>query len=496
LERSHTLLENSRSRPDSRVSFPSYDRGALSPGFLHIGVGGFHRAHQGAFLDELAERRISNEWGVRGLSLRNGTGRERLLRQDCVYSILQRGAAGDEVRVVGALLEYLLAPENPDGALAALASPRTKVLSITVTGNGYGLNSAGELDAHDPLVAQDLATPARPCSLPGYLVEGLRLRRDAGLPPFTVLSCDNIPANGRAVRRAVVSFARLRDERLADWIEQNVAFPATVVDRITPEAGAEDRLLVERSFGIRDLCPVVCEDFTQWIVEDDFRNGRPPLDEVGARFVADVTPYELHKKRLLNGSHCALGYLGYLSGHRRTDEVLADPALRDYVESLIDQEVGPLLPAIFGFDSAEYKRTLLTRLANPRIGDRLQRLCRRGSTKMPAYLIPSLTEAIERGRPHGGLTLAVAAWFRYLSGVDLQGDRIEVEDELAPTLQPLARRAADDPRALLEQRSIFGDLADDERFVERLAHALGILDTEGPAAAIGACRRDDLALVA
>jgi mannitol 2-dehydrogenase len=490
------LPVHSRSRLHSRASFPSYERGALSPGFVHIGVGGFHRAHQGAFLDELAERRISNEWGVRGLSLRNGTGRDRLLRQDCLYSILQRGADRDEVRVVGSLLDYLLAPESPETALAALASPQTKVVSMTVTGDGYGLDGAGDLDAVDPVVAQDLATPSRPRSLPGYLVEGLRRRRDAGLPPFTVLSCDNIPGNGRAARRAVVSFARLRDERLADWIEQNVPFPATVVDRITPEAGAEDRQLLEQRFGVRDLCPVVCEDFTQWIVEDDFCNGRPPLEEVGVEFVTDVTPYELHKKRLLNGSHCALGYLGYLSGHHRTDEALADPALRGYVESLMDEEVAPLLPRILGFDLADYKRTLLARLANPRIGDRLQRLCRRGSTKMPAYLLPSLTEALEQGRPHGGLTLAVAAWFRYLSGTDLEGQRIEVQDDLAPTLQPLARRAVDDPRALLGQRAIFGGLGDDEEFVERLTEALRLLDGEGPEAAVDACFGDDLALVA
>jgi mannitol-1-phosphate/altronate dehydrogenase len=487
---------DSRPCPDSRVSLPSYDRSALSPGILHIGVGCFHRAHQGAFFDELAERRISNEWGVRGLSLRNGTGREPLLRQDCIYSILQRGAAGDRVRVVGALLDYLLAPESPEAALDALSSPQTKVVSMTVTGDGYGLDCAGEFDAGDPLIAQDLALPTHPRSLPGYLVEGLRLRRDAGLPPFTVLSCDNIPGNGQAARRSVLSFARLRDERLADWIEQNVAFPATVVDRITPEAGPEDRLLLEQRFGVRDLCPVVCEDFTQWIVEDDFRNGRPPLEEVGACFVADVTPYELHKKRLLNGSHCALGYLGYLSGHRRTDEALADPALRGYVEWLMDEEVAPLLPAILDFDLAAYKRTLLARLANPRIGDRLARLCRRGSTKMPAYLLPSLTEAVEQGRPHGGLTLAVAAWFRYLSGTDLQGERIEVEDDMAPTLRPLALRAGHDPRPLLEQRAIFGGLVDDEGFVERLVQALRVLDTAGIEAAIDTCLSEDLALVA
>jgi mannitol 2-dehydrogenase len=481
-------------RLTARVKFPTYDRSQVTPGIVHIGVGGFHRAHQGVFFDELAQQRISSDWGVVGVGLRSGKGRQKLLSQDCLYTVLQRGPNRDDARVIGSLLDYLYGPEERAAVLAALASPTTRVVSLTVTGNGYGVDTMGQLDLDDPGVAHDLTSPKRPVSLLGYLVESLRLRRDAGTAPFTVLSCDNVPRNGATARNAVLSFARLRDEALADWIEANVAFPASVVDRITPETTAQHRRLLEQEFGIRDLEPVVSEDFLQWIVEDEFCNTRPPLQEVGVQFVTDVAPYELNKKRLLNGSHSALGYLGYLCGYERIDEAVSDPLLDRYAEALMDEEVGPLLPRMLGLDLAGYKRTLLTRFANPRIGDRLQRLCARGSTKMPAYVLPSLTEAIERGRPHDKLTLAVAAWIRYLRGVDFAGNRIEVEDEMKATLQPLARSA--DVRGLLEVRSVFGSLGDDHAFVGRLEQALRGLDRRGPAAAIEVCLADRLALAA
>jgi mannitol 2-dehydrogenase len=476
------------------VSLPSYDRTNLTPGIVHIGVGGFHRAHQGVFFDRLAEQRISTEWGVVGAGLRSGKGRRELLQQDCLYTVLQRSPERDEARVVGALLDYLYGPGEPAAVLAALVSPATKIVSLTVTGNGYGVDAAGELDLDEPGVAHDVARPARPTSVPGYLTEALRLRREAGIAPFTVLSCDNIPHNGATARNAVVSFAGLRDDGFAGWIEENVAFPNSVVDRITPETTASHRRLLEAEFGIRDRSPVVSEGYLQWVVEDAFCNGRPPLEEVGAQFVADVAPYALHKKRLLNGSHCALGYLGYLCGYERIDEAVSDPLLGRYAKALMDDEIGPLLPDILGRDLSGYKRTLLDRFANPRVGDRLQRLCGRGSTKMPAYLLPSLSEAIERERPHDKLTLAVAAWIRYLRGVDFDGNPIEVKDELSETLQPLARSA--DVRPLLRMRSVFGALGEHDAFVIGLEAALRDLDRLGPAAAIEACLADRLALVA
>ncbi|HEV2727503.1 MAG TPA: mannitol dehydrogenase family protein, partial [Solirubrobacterales bacterium] len=307
---------------------PSYDRTALRPGIVHIGVGGFHRSHQAVYLERLAAAGVSTAWGILGIGLRSGGGRAEMLRQNCLYSVLERSPAGDRARVVGSILDYLYAPGEPGRALAALTSSETKVVSLTVTGDGYGLDEP----------------------VPRFLAEALRLRREAGVPPFTVLSCDNLPENGATARHAVVSYARLRDEEtFADWIETEVAFPATVVDRITPVTEAPHREVLERDFGIHDRCPVVSEDFAQWIVEDDFCDGRPPLEEVGVQFVPDVRPYELHKKRLLNGTHSAIGYLGHLSGHDRIDEALADPLLREFAQSLMG-EVAPLLPDVLGLD--------------------------------------------------------------------------------------------------------------------------------------------------
>jgi mannitol 2-dehydrogenase len=456
------------------ASVPGYDRAALRPGIVHIGVGGFHRSHQAVYLDELARAGVSNEWGITGIGVRSGGARAELLRQDCLYSLLERSPEGDRARVVGSLLDYLFVPREPGRALAALTSSETKLVSLTITGDGYGIDEP----------------------VPRFLAEALRLRREAGVPPFTVLSCDNLPENGATARHAVVSYARLRDEeRFADWIETEVAFPATMVDRITPVTEAEHRRVLERDFGIRDRCPVVSEDFAQWIVEDDFCNERPPLEEVGVQFVPDVRPYELHKKRLLNGTHSAIGYLGHLCGHDRIDDAIADPLLAEFAESLMG-EVAPLLPDVLGLDVDEYRETLLERFGNPRVGDRLRRLCGRGSTKMPAYLLPSLREAVEEELPHEALTLALAAWVRYLTGVDFEGRQIEVQDARWDELRPLAQTAAADPRPLLEVQDVFGELAGDEAFVERLTQVIRLLDARGPVAATKACLGSREAMVA
>jgi fructuronate reductase/mannitol 2-dehydrogenase len=277
----------------------------------------------------------------------------------------------------------------------------------------------------------------------------------------------------------VVGLARLRDEVLARWIADSVSFPSSMVDRITPWTSTADRDDIARTFGVDDRWPVITEAFSQWVVEDDFCNGRPPLEAVGVGFVADVTGHQLMKTRLLNGSHSALGYLGHLAGLERIDEVMHDEVLREYVTRLMAEEIGPLLPRPAGIDLAAYQQSLLERFANPAIGDRLERLCRRGSSKVPDHLLPSLRAALEQDRPFELLALAVAGWFRYLRGVDLAGQPIEVEDEHAERLTQLARAAGSDPWPLLAERSLFGDLADDPRLVEALASALQRLDRDG-----------------
>jgi fructuronate reductase/mannitol 2-dehydrogenase len=286
-------------------------------------------------------------------------------------------------------------------------------------------------------------------------VEALDRRRTAGRPPFTVLSCDNVPRNGRATRAMVLAFAELRDPALARWIEENVAFPGSVVDRITPKTTPELRREVVRTFGVADRWPVQTEPFSQWVVQDQFCHGRPPLEEVGVRFATDLTPYEMTKKRLLNASHSAIGYLGHLIGHRTTADVMADPTMAAFVGGFID-EITPMLPRAPGIDLVAYKAALLERLANAQIADQLSRLCERGSTKMPAYLLPSLRQAIAERRPHPMLTLAVAGWLRYPAGDGLQPDPADQVREafrdhprFLDDLHHTARALQTDPRATI-----------------------------------------------
>lgn len=423
----------------ARVRVPAYDRAALAPGVAHISVGSFHRAHQAVFFDDLAGRGHT-DWGIVGVGLRRSHMREALEPQDGLYTVVQRGARGDRARVVGAITRYLFAPEETAAVVGALADPRLRLVTLTVTGAGYGPGDAPAID---------------------LLVGALARRRAAGLPPFTVLSCDNLPENGRLARDAVL---RAADPGLAAWIAETGAFPSSMVDRITPRTSPEDRAWIARTFGVDDRWPVVTEPFSQWIVEDRFCAGRPPLDEVGVRFVDDVAPYALMKTRLLNASHCALGHLGALAGYEHAHEAMGDPALRGVLTTLMAEEVSPLLPAVPGVDLAAYRASVLERLANPVLADRLARLRRNGSDKMPTHVLSSLALARERRGPHAVLTLAVAAWIEALR-------RFEVEDPRAEELRALAA----EPRAFVARSGLFGALAHDAAWVAELDRAVSAL---------------------
>jgi mannitol 2-dehydrogenase len=464
------------------VALPDYDRAALEPCVVHIGVGGFHRAHQAVYFDDLAAAG-ERHCGVIGVGLRRPQMREALTPQDGLFTVVERGPDGDSARIIGSLLAYHYAPDDPSAVLNALTDPRIRIVTLTVTGDGYFTDADGEFTADHPDVRRDLKHPEHPVSTVGFLVEALDRRRREGAGPFTVLSCDNLPDSGRAARQAVLGFAQLRDGELASWIERHVSFPSSMVDRITPETSPRTRAEVEEAFGVPDRWPVVTETYRQWIVEDNFCAGRPPLERVGVQFVPDVAPYKLIKARLLNGGHSALGYFGILSGYATTEEAMADLRLRATLDRMLSEEVLPLLPDVSGMDLQSYRRTTLARFANPAIGDSLARLCRRGSTKMPSYLLPSLHEARASGRPHRLLVLAVAAWMRYLRGTDLTGRPIEVDDPRAEELCTRAVAGGDDPRPLLECREIFGPLGDDGEFVDRLARTLRTLSRQGFAAA-------------
>jgi fructuronate reductase/mannitol 2-dehydrogenase len=481
---------------DRRVHVPHYDRTALTPSVVHMSVGSFHRAHQAMYFDELA-RRGHTAWGLVGIGLRRADMRDALIAQDGLYTVVIRDREADHAQVVGVIRRYLFAPEESAGVLASLADPRTRLVTLTITGDGYLVDPAtGRLDTAHPALAADLLDPEHPRTAIGYLVEALDRRRRAGLPPFTVLSCDNVTDNGRMARGAVTALARLRDAELAAWIDEHGAFPSSMVDRITPKTTDEHRRFVAEQFGVADLWPVITEPFTQWIVEDSFCNGRPPLDEVGVRFVDDVRPYALVKTRLLNASHCALGYLGSLAGLRTTDEAMRDPVFAGYVTRLMRDEVAPLLPAVPDLDVVAYRATTLERLANPKLPDQLERLCRAGSGKVPRHVVPSIVAAREHGVEHPLLTLAVAGWLHYLRGTDERGNRVALDDPLAPRLRELALAGGTDPRPLLSQRALFGDLGDDAGFVAELESALEALDAGGVRFALRTWPRSDRRLAA
>lgn len=467
----------------SKLSVPSYRRASLRPAVVHIGAGRFHRAHQAAYFDQLAERDISRAWGITGLSLRSTAVPDALAAQDGLYTWLRRGPEGDEARVVGSVVRSIAASQEPGSAVRALADRRTRLVTLTVTADGYQADRM--TGALDEAAIEAEAAGQQPTSAAGYLVRALRARRSQGLPGFTVLSCDNVPRNGRLTRSVVLAVAERQDPTLARWIDRHVSFPNSMVDRITPAAGDQDRAVLGR-LGVRDRAAVVSEPFGQWVIEDDFRNGRPPLEQVGVQFVDDVAPYALVKTRLLNGAHTALGPLGVLVGRETLPELIAEPGFHRYAESLM-REVSALLPVPVGVDLARYRATLLERFGNVAVGDQLARLCERGSTKLPSYLLPSIIDARRAGRPHPMLTLAVAGWLRFLRGTGAGGRPHEVRDARAGELQPQARALGSDPRPLLRSnRAIFGALAHDERFARELSGTLQLLDRHGVRGAIHA----------
>jgi len=461
-----TLTEHAQ-----HVLVPTYERRALTPAVVHMSVGSFHRSHQAVYFDEIAQQGISQEWGVVGVGLHRREMLEVLTAQDGLYTVVTRGASGTSARIVGVIGRYLFAPERTEAVLDAMAAPQTRLITLTITNGAYAVDA----NAGNP-----------PRTAMAYLVEALDRRRRAGRAGVTILSCDNLTGNGAITRTAVLGSANARDVRLASWIEEHVTFPSSMVDRITPRTTLEDCERVEREFGVADRWPVVSEPFSQWIIEDDFAAGRPPLDLVGAQFVSDVAPYAHAKTRLLNGAHCAIGPVAYLAGLRRIDQALADPLFERFLAELMEREVAPLLPEVPGLDLTRYRRSLLERFANPAIGDQLARLCRNGSAKMPCHVLPSIAESRAAGRPHPRLTMAVAGWMRYLRGVDLSGRPILVDDPMADRLRGLARTGGTDPRPLLSERGVFGALGEDAAFAMELEQLLQTIETGGVRAAVEA----------
>ncbi len=473
-----------------QIPVPGYDRSAVTAGIVHFGVGGFHRAHQAMYLDRLFQQGQALEWGICGVGVMASDARMRdtMADQDCLYTLVLKDPDGSWTpQVIGSVVAYLYAPDDPEAVIEKLADPATRIVSLTVTEGGYNFSPVtGEFDAANPAVQADLAPGALPATTFGLVVEALARRRARGVPPFTVMSCDNIPGNGRMAQQVFGAFAELRDAELGRWVREEVRFPNSMVDRITPGTTDEDRAQIAQRFGVDDAWPVVCEPFTQWVLEDDFRLGRPPLEEVGVQLVEDVEPYELMKLRLLNASHQALCYFGYLSGYRLVHEVAQDPLFATFLRAYMDQEGTPTLPPVPGIDLEAYKSELIARFSNDAVRDTVARLCAESSDRIPKWLLPVVRSNLDAGRPTPLAAAVVASWARYAEGVDEQGEPIKVVDRLAGELTAIARRQRDEPLAFAANRSLFGDLAEDPRFTEPYLETLNSLHERGARATLEA----------
>ena len=473
------------------VTVPTYNRAHVRTGIVHFGVGGFHRAHEAMYVDTLMESGEALDWGITGVGLLPGDRRmhEALHSQGCLYTLVVKDADGTmHPRVIGSIVDYLFGPDDPESVLRVMTDPATRIVSLTITEGGYLVNqSTGEFDADDPSIQLDLQADAVPATAFGFVTEALRRRRAAGVEPFTVMSCDNIQGNGEVAHKMIGAFARLKDPDLAGWIEEHVAFPNSMVDRITPVTTDHDRAVLVERFGAEDAWPVVCEPFTQWVLEDRFPAGRPPFEDAGTQLVPDVEPYELMKLRLLNASHQALCYLGYLSGYRYAHEVCRDPLFTGFLLGYMDDEATPTLAPVPGVDLTAYKHQLIERFANPEIRDTLARLCAESSDRIPKWLLPVVRSQLASGGPIRRSALVVAAWARYAEGVDESGVPIAIVDRRREMV--MKRAQSEDPLEFLRDPDLFGDLVDHDRFTAEYLEALDLLHERGARATLEAWER-------
>lgn len=474
------LNKQNLSQLGSAIHKPAYTPNTTSQGIAHIGVGGFHRAHQAFYTDALMNKGEGHDWSICGIGLRpEDLGvRDALAGQDYLYTLYELGDTDDtETRIIGSISGMLLAADGIQALIDKLASPQIRIVSLTITEGGYCIDdSNGEFMAHLPQIRHDLAHPGEPTTVFGLLCASLAKRRQNGTPAFTLMSCDNLPHNGAVARKALLAFAALRDADLHDWIAANVSFPNAMVDRITPMTSTSHRLQLHDEKGIDDAWPVVCEPFVQWVLEDKFVNGRPAWENVGVQFTDDVTPYEEMKIKLLNGSHLALTYLGFLQGYRFVHETMNDPLFVRYIRTYMDLDVTPQLASVPGIDLETYKDTLIERFSNQAIADQLERVCSDGSSKFPKFTVPTINRLILDKGDLDRASLVVAAWALYLKGKDENGVAFKIPDPRAEFCQALV---ADDvlvTQRLLAVEEIFGTaIPQSPEFVASFEHNLNSL---------------------
>ena len=469
------------------VRKPAYDPRMLSAGVVHIGLGAFHRAHQAPLFDSLAAGG-DLRWGVVGASLRSPAVRDALLPQDGLYSVAVEEGDRSSISIIGAILDVIVAHEDSRRLVEAIAAPAIHLVTVTVTEKGYNLDPAsGLLMTEDLGVRSDLASLAAPATMPGYVAAGLALRKERGLPPITIASCDNIAGNGDKMRATVSRIARAHDEALGDWIEEGCAFPNSMVDRIVPATTEEDISATAAKLGLIDRATVRTEPFTQWVIEDRLVGPASELGRVGVEITSDLAPWEQAKLRLLNGAHSSMAYLGGLAGIATADQFVAQPWGQRFVQMLWD-EIEPTLNPPPELDIAEYRKALIRRFANSALSHRLRQIAMDGSQKLPQRLITSAIDLIAQGREPNAVALGVAAWMRWQAGRDDSGATFEVDDPLAPTTAQLVAQssnAADHVRALLSIKSVFAEeLKTNQGFAKRLIDHLESLDRLGAKATV------------
>jgi fructuronate reductase len=474
------------------VRQPAFDRADLAAGIVHLGLGAFARAHLAAVNDDALDAGAAPDWGIHGVSLRHPEVRDALAPQQGLYSLGLRDGAGARMRVVGSLLGCSVAPEDPRAVVTRIASTETRIVSLTVTEKGYCHDPASRaLNLQHPDIVHDLVQAVEPKSAIGVVVRGLAARRAQGGAPLTLLSLDNLPANGDTLRGLVMAFAERVNAGLAAWIERDCTFPNSMVDRIVPRTTGADRAAAADALGVDDAAAVVAEPFLAWAVEDRFTLGRPDWTAGGALFVGRAEPFEKLKLRLLNGAHSTVAYLAVQAGWSTVDEAIARPVLARFVDALLRVEVAPTVAAeLPGFDLAAYRAQLLQRFANPALAHRCAQIAMDGSQKLPQRLLGTLRDRLAAGAPIDRLALAVAAWCTHLHGHDEQGVSYAIDDPLAAELAALDRRAGALPTArerateFTRFAPVFGDLADEPRLVEPLARAIESLRTQGVEASL------------
>ncbi len=466
------------------VALPAYDRSRLTPGIVHVGLGNFHRAHMAVYLDDLMAMGLAQDWAILGAGVRAGDARMRdaLKAQDCLSTVIELDPDGRSARRIGAMVDFLPVEADNASLIAAMARPAIRIVSLTVTEGGYFIDAmTGAFDPTHPEIVADAADPKATAF--GAIIAALRLRKAAGVPPFTVMSCDNLPGNGVVTRNAVVGLARRSDPEFADWIATHVAFPNGMVDRITPATGPREREMAA-SFGLNDPVPVTCEPFRQWVLEDHFPMGRPPLERVGVTFTDHVHAYEAMKIRILNGGHAIIAYPGGLLDVEYVHEAMAHPLIRAFLDKVESQDIIPTVAPVPDTDLGEYYDVIRARFSNPEVADTVRRLCLDGSNRQPKFIVPAVLDNLARGHVPDGLTLLSALWCRYCHGTTDSGAVIAPNDPSWDRLTALSAKAKADPSVWLSMQEVYGDLGQNRDFAARFAHHLTDVWARGTAAVL------------